>query len=246
MLATSFATSTRIRSGYTTHEAPRRERFDLRSVALFQGLDQSALDLIERHAFARSLPKAANVLQEGVSADQVFVVLSGRVKVFLANEDGKELVLGTLEAGESFGEAALIEGARADANIATLESSRLLIVAREVLSEIAQHDAQFALRVAQRMAQQVQRLSGQVKSLGLCNVYQRLTHVLMGMARADARAEAGTQHVIDQRFTHQELAKRIGASREMVTRIFRDLIVGGYLRVEGRRLIIAKKLPASW
>lgn len=232
----------------STHEMRRRESVDLRRVALLDSLDEEALALIHAHASVRTLPKGSTVIHAGEAAQSVWALLSGRAKLFLSNEDGKEIVLGTLEAGECFGEVALLEDSVMAAGVATVEPTRLLCIPRHVLAEIAQHDAQFALQLAQRLAQQVRRLSEQVRSLGLCNVYQRLAHTLSAMSEphADATPSSSIQRVIHHRFTHQELAKRIGASREMVTRIFRDLIVGGYLRVEGKRLIIAKKLPASW
>jgi CRP/FNR family transcriptional regulator, cyclic AMP receptor protein len=232
----------------STHEMRRREGVDLRRVALLNALDEEALALIQAQASVRVLPKGVTILHAGEAAQAVYALLSGRAKLFLTNEDGKEIVLGTLEAGESFGEVALLDEPAMTADVATLEPSRVLSIPRHVLAEIAQHDTQFALQLAQRLAQQVRRLSDQVRSLGLCNVYQRLAHTLSSMSEphSDTPHAAGAQRVIHQRFTHQELAKRIGASREMVTRIFRDLIVGGYLRVDGKRLIIAKKLPASW
>ncbi len=231
-----------------THDMRRRESYDLQRIALFNELDADALALIQAHANVRSLPKGMTIIHAGEPAQAVWALLSGRVKLFLSNEDGKEIVLGSLEAGESFGEVALLEEPAMSANVATLEPVRLLTIPRHVLAEIAQQDPHFALRLAQRLARQVRQLSEQVRSLGLCNVYQRLAHTLAAMSEphGDAAAVNAAARVINHRFTHQELAKRIGASREMVTRIFRDLIVGGYLRVEGKRLIIAKKLPASW
>jgi CRP/FNR family cyclic AMP-dependent transcriptional regulator len=232
----------------SNYEVRRRESIDLRRVALLKALDEDALALIEAHASVRTLPKGVTIVHAGEAAQCVFALLSGRAKMFLANEDGKEIVLGTLEAGASFGEVALLEEPAMNANIATLEPTRLLSIPRRTLSEVALHDTQFALQLAQRMAQQVRQLSEQVRSLGLCNVYQRLAHTLTAMAQPQHAAAGtfGAPLVINHRFTHQELAKRIGASREMVTRIFRDLIIGGYLRVDGKRLFIAKKLPASW
>jgi CRP/FNR family transcriptional regulator, cyclic AMP receptor protein len=235
-------------SSTSTYEPRRRESVDLRRVALLNALDEEALALIQTHANVRVLPKGMTIIRAGEPAQVVYALLSGRAKLFLSNEDGKEIVLGTLEAGESFGEVALLDEPAMTAEVATLEPVRLLSIPRQVLAEIAQHDAQFALQLAQRLAQQVRQLSDQVRSLGLCNVYQRLAHVLSAMSEPaiDTAHLPNVARVIKHRFTHQELAKRIGASREMVTRIFRDLIVGGYLRVDGKRLIIAKKLPASW
>ncbi len=242
MLVSAFEHSSPI------YETRRREGLDLRRIALLAALDEDALALIQAHASVRTLPKGMTIIHAGEPAHAVGVLLSGRAKLFLSNEDGKEIVLGTLEAGASFGEVALLDECVMTAGVATLESTRLLSIPRHVLAEIAQHDAQFALQLAQNLAQQVRRLSDQVRSLGLCNVYQRLAHTLSAMSEphSDGAHSAHAQRIINQRFTHQELAKRIGASREMVTRIFRDLIVGGYLRVDGKRLIIAKKLPASW
>lgn len=187
-----------------------------------------------------SYPERTIVVAEGDATDSLYVILEGRVKVYASDAQGREVIFARQGRGEYFGELALEEGPRS-ASVMTLERSRLLVVPREQLREfIASHPA-FALDVIRKLITQVRALSANVKSLALMDVYGRVARLLLELAEEEDGAL-----VIRERFTQQDLASRVGASREMVGRILKDLSVGGYVVMQRNRIVINRRLPENW
>ena len=194
------------------------------------------------HGVERSFARGAVVVSEGDTTDALYIVLSGRVKVFVADPEGRELVLGEMLKGEYFGEMVLDGGARS-ASIMTLEKTRFAVVSRDAFVAYLNGNPAFALRLIKQLIRRVRTLTGSVKSLALLDVYGRVARLLIELAEPDG---AGSDAIIPGRLTHQEIASRIGASREMVTRILKDLQTGGYIVVEAGRIVVKKELPAHW
>jgi CRP/FNR family cyclic AMP-dependent transcriptional regulator len=188
----------------------------------------------------RSFARGTIVVSEGDTTDALYIVLSGRVKAFVADASGRELVLGEMGEGRYFGEIVLDGGPRS-ASVITLEKTHFAIVSREAFASFLASNPKFALRLIKQLMRKVRQLTGDVKSLALLDVYGRVARLLIELAVAD-----GAEAVIPGRLTHHEIADRIGASREMITRIFKDLQSGGYIKVEARRIVIMKDLPKRW
>ena len=188
----------------------------------------------------RTFARGTVVVSEGDTTDALYIILAGRVKVFVADREGHELVLGEMGAGEYFGEMVLDGGPRS-ASIMTLEKTRFAIISREAFVDYLNANPAFALRLIKQLIRRVRTLTGSVKSLALLDVFGRVARLLIDLAERD-----GEDWVVPGRLTHQEIASRIGSSREMVTRILKDLHTGGYIEVESRRIVVKKELPAHW
>lgn len=188
----------------------------------------------------RSYPKNTILIQEGDKSDQVYVVLSGKLKVYLADSEGKEIIVDLLGPGQYFGEMAL-EGEPRSASVMTLEPSKLSIVERDQFKRFlaSNPDAAYALIVT--LIRRARNLTRAVGDLALLDVYGRVARLLLD----NAREENGMLVVID-RMTQQEIAKRVGASREMVWRILDDLRQGEYIGVQDGRIVIRQALPKRW
>ena len=187
---------------------------------------------------ARNYPKRAIVFQEGDRTNQIFVVLSGHVKIFLADGDGREIVINELGPGQFFGEMSL-DGEPRSASVMTTEPSRLAIVEREAFRRYlaADPDAAFELLVTViRRTRNATRVAG---NLALMDVYGRLARLLLDLAKPD-----GDLLVIGERLTQQELAIRVGATREMVARVLADMRESGHVTIEKDRMVIHRQLPA--
>jgi CRP/FNR family transcriptional regulator, cyclic AMP receptor protein len=208
---------------------------------LFAGLDDAERSALEACLHVRTYPERVTIINEGDLSQSLYLILEGRVKVFVSDEDGREVVLCTQGSGEYFGEVALVDDAPRSASVITLAHTRLAILAREDLLRCMRDHPGIALAMIQGLAGRVRRLTEQVRSLALHDVYGRLTELLTVLAE-----DRDGQLVIEPRLTHQELANRIGVSREMVTRILGDLVRGGYLQIEGQRMILAARLPSAW
>jgi CRP/FNR family cyclic AMP-dependent transcriptional regulator len=189
----------------------------------------------------RTYPKNTVFITEGDSSDSVFVILSGRVKVFISDTEGHEMILDTQGPGEYVGEMAL-DGKPRSASVMTLEPTSFSVVGRDPVREAIRHNPDFALDMISRIIDRARIATNSVKDLALLDVYGRVARLLLNMSveSADGKLQ------IPEKITQQEIAERVGASRDMVSRIFRDLTAGGYIKVENRIITINKKPPARW
>jgi CRP/FNR family transcriptional regulator, cyclic AMP receptor protein len=188
----------------------------------------------------RAYPKNTVFITEGDSSDAVFVILSGKVKAFVSDSEGHELILNTQGPGDYVGEMAL-DGKPRSASVVTLEPSTFSVVQREPLRDAIRRNPDFALVMISKVIERAREATDNVKNLALLDVYGRVARLLLNMA-----VEADGKLRIPEKITQQEIAERVGASRDMVSRIFRDLTVGGYITVENRIITINKKPPARW
>jgi len=202
------------------------------------------LDVIDlrdfaRRAVTRTFPKNTVVVREGEGTDSLYIIVSGRVKIYVSDE-GKEVALSESGPGEYFGEMVLDEGPRT-ASVMTLEATQFLVVPKEDFREFVKKNPEFSLHLIYKLIKRVRALTNDVKSLALVDVYGRVARLLLDLA-----VERDGVLVIEGKPTHQEIASRVGASREMVRRILGDLTVGGYIEVGRDRITIAKTLPRTW
>lgn len=204
-------------------------------------LTEAELCALSVQGAVKSFPKHAVIVSEGDETDSLFVIVSGRVKVFLADEAGKEIVLGTQGPGEYFGEMALDGGARS-ASIMTLEPSRFIVVPRRKVREFLRTQPEFSARLVEKLIRRTRALTASVKNLALMDVYGRVARLLLELAEQD---EGGTR-VIREKLTQRDVANRVGASREMVSRILTDLAAGGYISVKQKRITVHKAPPRHW
>ena len=192
------------------------------------------------HGIARTYPKNTIIVTEGDKTDSLYIILEGRVKVFVSDGEGHDMVLSTQGPGEYFGEMVLDEGPRS-ASIMTLEPSRFLVVPKGDFRDFVARNPAFALSLIDKLIGRARVLTESVKSLALMDVYGRVARLLIELAE-----ETGGKLAISQRLTQQEIASRIGASREMVSRILKDLSTGGYLTQSRAGIVLHRKPPEHW
>lgn len=212
----------------------------LADIPLFAGLDAEALAMVERHATPRSVRKNTVVIQRGDDSSSLYVVLAGRLKVCVSDDQGKEVILNTLGPGDHFGELAILGDMPRTATVVSLEDSRLITLTRTAFLELVRAQPDIALAVIRSLIARVSQLTDQVGRLALGDVYSRVRDLLT----TQAVEEDG--QLVTGRFTQSEIAQMVGSSREMISRIFKDLREGGYIRLDDRRVTILKKLPTRW
>lgn len=201
------------------------------------GLDSRQLEILAKHGVKRTFRRHTIIINEGDCADAFYVILEGRVRIFVVGRDGKEITFTIQGSGEYFGEMALDGGPRS-ATIITLEPCRLLVVSREAAESFFSSDPQFAMQLACKLIYRVRMLTHRVKSLALEDVYERFARVVDELA-----VEQDGVRVIDGKLTQADIASRIGASREMVSRVLTDLKTSGHVSYDRRRIVIHGKLP---
>ena len=204
-------------------------------------LPQPLLDKIAAVATVRTFSKRSIIVTEGDDTDSLYVMLSGKARVFVADDKGREVQLNQLGAGEYFGEVTFDGGPRS-ASVLALEDCRCAVVKRSELTAFLEQNPELSLHIVRKLAHRVRELTENVRSLALMDVYGRVARLLLDLAE-----QKDGQLVIAEPLTHKEIASRVGASREMISRIFSDLNDGGYLRKDEQgRLVIVRKPPPRW
>ena len=204
-------------------------------------LSEADLKSIGSHGVVRTYPKNTIIVSEGDSTDSLYVIVEGRVKAYVSDSDGRQVVLSTQGPGEYFGELVLDEGPRS-ASVMTLTPCRFLVVQKEEFRKFLLENPAFALSLIEKLIARVRALTESVKSLALMDVYGRVARLLLELAEESNNGG----FVISQRLTQQDIASRIGASREMVSRILKDLSVGGYLTQSRTGIVLHRKPPEHW
>jgi CRP/FNR family cyclic AMP-dependent transcriptional regulator len=203
-------------------------------------LAQETLRAIAASGVVRHFPKNAVLINEGEHGDSLFILLSGKVKVYTSNEAGKEFIIDFHGPGEYVGEMSL-DGAPRSASVMTVEPTACAVVSRAHFREFVLAHPDFALHLIEKLIERVRRTTENVKSLALSDVYGRLVRLLHALGQ-----ERDGRVVIPERLTQQDIAERVGASRDMISRLLKDLVGGGYLAVEDRTITILKRLPTAW
>lgn len=203
-------------------------------------LDAAQLAALSTRAVTKSFPRQTVVVSEGDATDAIYIIQEGRVRIFLADHKGKEVTLNVQGPGEYFGEVTLDGGPRS-ASVMTLEPCRFTIIPRESLESFFATHPEFAMHLVHKLIHRVRVLTDRVKSLALQDVYGRFRGMLEELS-----VEKDGVRVLEGRMTQSDIASRIGASREMVSRILSDLKAGGYVSQARHCLIIHKKLPPEY
>jgi CRP/FNR family cyclic AMP-dependent transcriptional regulator len=214
---------------------------DLRSIPLFEGVAEAELRALAERTVTRSYPKQAIIVSEGDDSDSLYLILAGRVKVYLSDEAGKELILAIKGPGQYFGEMVLDSQPRS-ASVMTLEPAQFAILSRADFKQFLLRHAEVALQLIENLIRVARGLNQNVRSLAMLDVYGRVARILLELA-VD---QGGGKLVIPEKLTQKDIAARVGASREMINRILRDLTTGGYVSVEAGRITINKAPPARW
>jgi CRP/FNR family transcriptional regulator, cyclic AMP receptor protein len=204
-------------------------------------LMSDALAALAERGEQRRYRKGTLLIQEGDQGDTLFIIHSGKLRVFSAGDNDREITFGVYGPGEYLGEMSLDGGPRS-ASVITLEASVCTVVGRRTLERFIAERPEFAFELLAKVIRRARYATLSARQLALNDVYGRLKALLLGLAQAQGD---GPQRVVD-RLTHQEMANRLGCSREMVSRLMKDLERGGYLGVEGHQLVLNKPLPQRW
>jgi CRP/FNR family cyclic AMP-dependent transcriptional regulator len=203
-------------------------------------LHEEVLRRIAAAGGIRHYPAHAVLINEGEQTDTLFIILSGRVKVYASSAAGKEVILAIRGVGDYVGELAIDGGVRS-ASVMTLEPSTCSVVSGADLRQFIAMHPDFALHLIHQLIRRLRQSADSVKSLALESVYGRIVKLLEDLAEP-----FGDVHVIPERLTQQDVAERVGSSREMVSRIFKDLQTGGYIDITNGRITILKRPPPAW
>jgi CRP/FNR family cyclic AMP-dependent transcriptional regulator len=217
----------------------------LKIIPFFAEIADPVLAKLAEGAVVKNFPKNVVIINEGDEAGPLFIILSGKVRVYLSNREGRTVILSEQRAGSYLGELSLLDHEPRSASVMTLEPSVCAIIPKQVFSNwVSAYPEDAGLALIRGLTRRIRMLTDNVRSLALSDVYGRLAKVLHDLAVSDPEREG--EWLLEGKFSHQELASLVGASREMVSRILKDLTKGGYVVNEGKKIRILKRLPASW
>jgi len=213
----------------------------LTNIPLFSGLEDAVLEDISKLVTKRSFARSAIIINEGDETDSLYLIISGKVKVVLSDEDGKEIIVSILGPNEIFGELSLIDAEPRSACVVTMEPSQFSIINKRDFINFLHKNPEVSTNLLVGLTTRLREANKQIESLALMDVYGRVARTLLQFAEP----ENGTL-VVKEKLTQKDIANMVGASREMVSRIFKDLTVGGYITVDHGTITINEKLPAGW
>ncbi|MBX2825750.1 MAG: Crp/Fnr family transcriptional regulator [Gammaproteobacteria bacterium] len=213
----------------------------LKNIPIFTDLDDEALALVLSKARSLTFRKNAVLMSEGETGECLYVIQSGSVKVFVSDEEGNELILFIEGPGSYLGEISLLDDQPRTASAVTLEKTQVLVIAKSAFMECIELNPEIAFRIIRAMTQRLRRSTDNIRGLALKNVYQRLALKLIELS-----VEENERRYLPRKYSHQELASMIGASREMVGKILAELTKGEYVQVQENRLHLKKALPHDW
>ncbi len=215
-----------------------------RRVALFADLDAPQLQMLSRLASVRHFAAGAPILREAEPGDLFFALVRGEVKVFVDSPEGREVVLTHLQAGDFFGEMALLEGEARSASITALTECELVAVAREDFFALLARDFALTRKILQTMSARLRRANDVIESLALQDVGGRLARYLVRLADESGQSPVDGFFAV-HRPTHQEIANSIGATRETVTRMLKQFEDRKLIRIKGATVWVPAEVPAG-
>jgi len=200
-----------------------------------------SLRALARRGEVRRYRKNTLLIDEGDSGDTLYLILSGRLRSFSASDNGREITYGIYGPGEYLGEMSL-DGGRRSASVVTLEPSVCAVITRTSLEQHIAENPAFAFELMAKIIRRARAATLRAKQLALNDVYGRLSLLLNSLA---VPLPDGTRRV-DERLTHRDMSSRLGCSREMVSRLMKDLDSGGYVAHQREHLLLLRPLPARW
>ena len=213
----------------------------LSDVQFFKVFPEGSIATLERAATMRKFRKNTHIIVAGEESHAAYVLLQGTAYAFTDDDDGNEFIVGTFSAGDCFGELGLLDGHTRTANVITTSACHCLVVpSAEIIQEIMKEPTA-AQAIIHALVGRIRGMTEDVSCLALMDVYGRLVRALNSSATEQSD---GTR--ITERITHQELASRVGSSREMVSKILKELRVGGYITIENHCVKLHKDLPERW
>jgi CRP/FNR family transcriptional regulator, cyclic AMP receptor protein len=200
----------------------------LRDVPLFAMLPEDQLAQLASVMSRRSCPRGATIIAAGDVTDSLYVVISGTLKVSMGADAGREIILSMLGPREYFGEMVPIDASTRSASVISLEPCELLVLSKHDFRKCLAENFQMAMTVLRGLVKRLREADRKIGSLALMDVYGRVARLLLDMSET-----IDGQRVVTRKIVKQDMAKMIGASREMVSRVMKHLQVGGYIDVRG-------------
>lgn len=212
----------------------------LKSVPLFSSLTDEQVRVLQPCIQQRSYPRSSFILRAGEETDALYIIVSGRVKILIPDAQGREVILAVMGPNEFFGEMGLLDDQSRSASVETLEACQMLRFPKSAFIACLKDNFDLAMFIIRNLVKRLRDADRKIESLALIDVYGRVARLLLDQAE-----EVDGMWIVRSAPPKQEIARMIGASREMVSRVVKDLQQRGYIRAEKRKVFLLDKISMT-
>jgi len=216
-------------------------RLQLSKLQLFGGLSEPVITELSEVLKEFNYKRNTIIISQGDNTRSLYIVIKGRLKVLASDEDGNQTIFSFLGTGDVFGELSLLDDAPRSASVVTVEETQVLHLSHQHFNEIILKYPEICPLIFKALTTRIRDMDKTICDLTSLDVYGRLIQVLYKEASENIDGTIETE-----RLTHQDLAEMVGSSREMISRILKELRTGGYISVNEKRISIERKLPKHW
>lgn len=190
----------------------------LQSLPIFASMPLVRMEALGRLASLKQVPRGGVVMREGEHTSAIYFILNGTLKVIVSDADGREVILTILGRGEMFGEMGVIDDSPRSATVVATQPCDLVVVSKADFQHVLSENFDISLNIMRGLTKRLRLADRKIETLALHDVYGRVARLLL-----DLSEQSGDHRMIHRRITKQDIAKMIGASREMVSRVMKDL-----------------------
>ncbi len=227
---------------FISAELPHNEhKHKLELIELFSGISQEVIDKLSNLMKEVSVKKNTQVITQGDTSRSLFIISKGRLKVFANDEHGNQTIFTFLSEGDFFGELSLLDSAPRSASVTAVDDCTLLTLSHQNFQNILEEHPEISQPLFTALTMRIRQMDETICDLTSRDTYGRLAQTLY---REAVQHDDGS--LTTKRLTHQDLAEMIGSSREMVSRILKDLRTGEYISIDQKEITILRKLPRHW
>ncbi len=212
----------------------------LKLIPLFSSLNDEELNVILRLSFRLKYPKKKIVFIENEEGDKLYIILKGSVKITKISESGEEIILAILHKGDFFGDMSLLDGKPRSATVISIEDSELLLINRYNFEKVLEKHPKIAFKLLIELTSRLRKADELIGNLAFMDVTGRIAGILLQLADEHGQ-KTDDGILIRSRPTHQAIANMVGASRETVTRVFKQLEDKKYIIMSGKDVTICDK-----
>ena len=212
----------------------------IRRVPLFSMLTVEQAQTIADGVVKRRYRRGEIIVEQGRKSDALFILLSGRARVITSDTRGREVILAVLEAGDYLGEMSLIDNEPHSATVRAEVQTDVLVLGRGEFATCLPDNSSLSYAILRGLVARLRNADRQIESLALLDVYGRVARALLDMA-----TDEDGQRMIRSKVSRQDLAKVVGASREMVSRVMKDLEERGLIETQENGWVVLTERLAT-
>ena len=202
----------------------------------------SWIERFEEYSVSRTFPKGTLIFSQGDESDGMFIIREGKVKVFMSDDNGKEMLIAILGPGEIVGEIASLDGQPRTASVAAMTSCKVAKIGLIEFRTFLEDNPDLAFEIIRVLTSRMRDHATSISNLAFKNVYGRVVWLL----EKHAVPNEDDTLTMNRKFTQQDIADMVGSSREMVSRVVSELVKGDYISIDQKVITIKKHLPRGW